>query len=336
MKSLRIAINGFGRIGRTFLRILMNDPEILKKLNVVAINLGPKRPERLDLLFKYDTLMRQYPGDVKVFDDKLVVDGHEIKLLAESDPKNLPWGDLKIDWVIESSGKFTSGEGAALHVQAGCKNVLITAPSTGEDFTVIPGVNDDGYDASKHHIVSLGSCTTNCFAPVVKVLHETFGLTSGLMTTTHAYTNDQVLLDVEHKDPRRARAAACNMVPTKTGADKVIVKVFPDLAGKIQATAIRVPVPLVSIVDFTFTASKTMTKDLINKAFENYAASKLKNILKYSTEPLVSSDFIGDSHSAIFDSLMTLCDGHQGKVFAWYDNEYGYSCRLKDFLLHNI
>jgi glyceraldehyde-3-phosphate dehydrogenase type I len=183
--------------------------------------------------------------------------------------------------------------------------------------------------------VSLGSCTTNCFAPLVKVLHEKFGLTSGLMTTTHAYTNDQVLLDVEHKDPRRARAAACNIVPTKTGADKVITKIFPELMGKIQAVAIRVPVPLVSIVDFTFNTSSPITKDLINQAFKNYADGSLKNILKYEENPLVSSDFIGDSHSAIFDSLMTLCNGHQGKVFAWYDNEYGYSCRLKDFLLHN-
>lgn len=333
--SINIAINGFGRIGRTFLRTVFLSPEALKKINIVAINLGPCRPANLDILFQFDSIMGKFPGTVVENDSELVINGHAIKLFTECDPEALPWKQLNIDWVVEASGCFTDGLEAKKHCLAGSKRVLITAPASNDDVTIIPGVNDDAFDKQKHMIVSLGSCTTNCFAPVVKVLQESFGITSGLMTTTHAYTNDQVLLDVEHHDPRRARAAAINMVPTKTGADKVITKLFPELAGSIHAQAVRVPVPIVSLLDFTFVTKKQLTKEAINEAFEKSSKEKLKNIMVYETRPLVSSDFIGNEASCIFDSLLTTCTPNLGKVFAWYDNEYGYSCRLRDFLLHN-
>lgn len=330
-----IAINGFGRIGRAFLRSILLNQKAREKLRVVAINTGPKPIANLDILFKYDSVMGQFPGSVTCNDNSLTIDGQAIALFAIADPEKLPWKALKIDWVVDASGCFTEASKAKLHCSAGAGKVLITAPAKDEDITVIPGVNDNAYDASRHTIVSLGSCTTNCFAPIVKVLHETFGIEQGLMTTMHAYTNDQVLLDVEHKDPRRARAAALNMVPTKTGSDVVITKIFPELEGLIRATSVRVPIPVVSLLDFTFTSKKTCSVDLINQAFKKYADGPLKSIIQFTDQPLVSSDFVGNESSGIFDSLLTQHAGNMGKVFAWYDNEFGYSCRLRDFLLHN-
>lgn len=340
--ALKIAINGFGRIGRTFLRTIMLDANASQKLDVIAINLGPSDSSSdhadhsaVAHLFKYDSIMKTFPGDVHSDGKTLTINNHSIKLYAERDPEKLPWKDLAIDWVVDASGKFTTREAAIRHINAGSKKILITAPATNEDITIVPGVNDAQYNPDKHDIVSLGSCTTNCFAPIIKVLHETFTISHGLMTTTHAFTNDQVLLDIEHHDPRRARAATMNMIPTKTGADKVITKIYPDLLGKLKASAVRVPVPIVSLIDFTFITEKPITREIINQAFETYATTSLKNILEYVTEPLVSSDFTGNAHSCIFDSLLTQSVGNLGKVFAWYDNEFGYSSRLKDFLLHN-
>lgn len=333
--ALKIAINGFGRIGRSFLRSILNDPEATSSLQVVAINQGPTKTENLDLLFKYDSIMKTFPGSVHFANDILTINDQQIKILAQADPSTLPWKEFGIDWVIEASGRFTSKEDASKHLTAGSKKVLITAPSQNPDITIIPGVNDTAFDSNKHTVVSLGSCTTNCFALIVKVIKETVGLEQGLMTTTHAYTNDQVILDVGHKDPRRARAAGINIVPTKTGADKVITTIFPELEGKLKASALRVPVPIVSIVDFTFISTKKTNADEINEAFKKYAQGQLKNFLHYAIEPLVSSDYAITPYSAIFDSLLTQSLGTVSKVFAWYDNEYGYSSRLKDFLLHN-
>ncbi len=333
--AITVAINGFGRIGRSFLRSVMQNPDARKKLNIVAINTGPSRPEHLDILFKFDSVMGQFQGNVTLSDHALSIDGHDIKILSEANPEKLPWKELGVDWVVESSGCFTNADNARKHCHGGAKKVFITAPASNEDITIIPGINETAYDAQKHHVVAMGSCTTNCFAPLVKVLQETYGIVNGLMTTVHAYTNDQVLLDVEHKDPRRARAAAINIIPTKTGADKVIVKIFPELEGKIRATALRVPVADVSIVDFSFTTTQPLTSDSINAAFKKYADGPLKGVLEYCTLPLVSSDFIGNQAACVFDSLLTQATGSMGKVFAWYDNEFGYSCRLRDFLLHN-
>ncbi|MBD3272945.1 type I glyceraldehyde-3-phosphate dehydrogenase [Candidatus Dependentiae bacterium] len=328
-----ISINGFGRIGRTFLRALLLDKKAREEIKVVAINIGPGDPNLIAQLFKYDTILGIYPEPVEYKDGFLNINGYKIKILCELNPAKINWRDLEIDWVVESSGKFT--DKAKIHIESGSKKVLITAPAKNEDITIIPGVNDNQYDNSKHNIISLGSCTTNCFAPMVKVLKDNFNFNFGLMTTIHSYTNDQVLLDVEHKDPRRARAAALNIIPTKTGADKVITKIYPELDGKLKAKAIRVPTPVVSIVDFTFTTEKNLTSQEVNNAFEQSSKKELKGILEYCTQPLVSSDFIQNSHSCIIDSLLTQCVGNMCKVFGWYDNEFGYCSRLKDFLLHN-
>ncbi|MFH1832486.1 MAG: type I glyceraldehyde-3-phosphate dehydrogenase [bacterium] len=333
--AIRIAINGFGRIGRTFLRALMQDKQAASQITIVAINEGPHASSQLDLLFKYDSVMGQFAGTVEHKNNRLAINNHEILLLAEQDAQNLPWKKLEIDWVLEASGCFTSHEKASKHIQAGCKKVLITAPSKDADVTIIPGVNDDAYDKTKHAIISMGSCTTNCFAPLVKIIKENFTLLSGSMTTIHAYTSDQRLLDNAHKDPRRARCAATNMIPTKTGAGDVITQIFPELKGKLNATAIRVPVPIVSLTDFSFVTKENITRDDINRAFEKAANGSLKNILTCSALPLVSSDFTGNSYSSIVDTLLTQANEHMGKVFAWYDNEFGYSVRLKEFLLHN-
>ena len=330
----RIAINGFGRIGRTVLRVLLSEKEAFDKIDVVAINIGPSSSEKIDLLFKYDSVMGTFPGQVKFKDGQLSVNGFSIKILAEKDPANLSWKEMDIDLVVEASGCFRTREKASLHLDAGAKKILITAPAKDEDVTVIPGVNQEVYDADAHKIISLGSCTTNCFAPIVKVIKENFGFVSGFMTTIHAYTNDQVLLDVEHKDPRRARAAALNMIPTKTGAGDVIIKLFPELEGKLKASAIRVPTPVVSLVDFSFVAEKAISREAINEALKKSADDELKDILFYCEEPLVSSDFAGSSYSCSVDSLLTQVVENTGKVVAWYDNEYGYCCRVRDFLLH--
>jgi glyceraldehyde 3-phosphate dehydrogenase len=333
--SCKIGINGFGRIGRTFLRTLLKDSNAKNKIDVVAINIGPSSTENIDLLFKYDSIMGTFDGNVTMENDFLFIDNKPIQLFCGANPEDLPWGKLGLDWIVESSGRFKSKKEASKHISAGAAKVLVTAPSPDADVMIIPGINDDQYSKNEHKIISLGSCTTNCFAPLVKVLHEAFTLESGLMTTIHAYTNDQVLLDVEHNDPRRARAAAMNIIPTKTGASKAIIKIFPELDGKLQAISVRVPVPVGSIVDFSFTTKKPISEESINKAFLQAANNELKNILMYLDKPLVSSDFIGNRHSAIFDSLLTKCVGNQGKVFAWYDNEFGYSSRLKDFILSN-
>ncbi|MFA5074732.1 MAG: type I glyceraldehyde-3-phosphate dehydrogenase [Candidatus Babeliales bacterium] len=333
---MRIAINGFGRIGRTFLRVLLLDKIATKKIEVAAINIGPGDPDLIAHLFKYDSIMGEFEGPIKydTNSNNFDINGYKIKILQKLNPLEIDWKELKIDWVVDATGCFTKREKASLHLQAGSKKVLITAPASDEDITIIPGVNSTKYDPEKHNIVSLGSCTTNCFAPMIKVLKENFELLNGIMTTIHSYTNDQVLLDIEHKDPRRARAAALNMVPTKTGADKVITKIYPDLEGKLSGIAIRVPTPIVSLTDFTFTTKENLTVEKINTIFENYSQNQLKNILKYCDKPLVSSDFKGNSHSCIFDSLITKTVGKTSKIFGWYDNEFGYCCRLKDFLLH--
>lgn len=332
----QIAINGFGRIGKTFLRTVFSDLNVLNKLNIAAINIGPSCLEYLDIEFKYDSVMGTIPLEVSYKDKVLSIGNKKIKILSECNPEEIEeWKSLGIDWVVEATGCFTKKEDAALHLKAGAKKVLITAPGENEDITIIPGINENDYDPKNHKIIAMGSCTTNCLAMIIKVLKESFIIKEGLMTTIHAYTNDQVLLDISHHEPRRARGAALNIIPTKTGANKVITKIYPELEGKIYAQAIRVPVPIVSIVDFSFTTEEKLSSEKINRAFEIASKSNLKNFLEYSTKPLVSSDFKGNGASCIFDSLLTLSTSNMGKVFGWYDNEWGYSLRLRDFLLHN-
>jgi len=336
---MKCAINGFGRIGRNFFRVLLEDAAARKDIEVVAINLGPKEnPATIVHMIKYDTLMGTYKGDVSFRDGKVYVAGYVITVCAESEPEKLPWKALGIDWVAECSGHFTSREQAQRHVAAGAKAVLISAPAKGEDVTIIPGVNDNDFVVGTHTIVSLGSCTTNAFVPTVKVIQDVFGIECGYMTTVHAYTNTQVLLDVNDEDPRRSRAAALNIVPTDTGASKLIGKLFPALAGRMGATSVRVPVAKVSLIDLTFTSSKKLSIEAINKAFADAAEQGvMKGVVSITHEPLVSSDFSGDSHSVIIDGLMTdVCNDHMGKVFGWYDNEWGYSVRMKDFLLQRV
>jgi glyceraldehyde 3-phosphate dehydrogenase len=336
---MKCAINGFGRIGRNFFRVLLEDSAARKKIELVAINLGPNEdPATIVHMIKYDTLMGAYKGEVSFRDGKLFVADYVITVLAESEPEKLPWKELGVNWVAECSGYFTKREQAQRHLNAGAKAVLISAPAKNEDVTIIPGVNDADFIAGKHVIVSLGSCTTNAFVPTVKVLQDAFGIERGYMTTVHAYTNTQVLLDVNDDDPRRARAAALNIVPTDTGASKLIGKLIPVLAGRIGATAIRVPVAKVSLIDLTFTSTKKLSVEAINQAFTAAAEQgSMKGVVAITHEPLVSSDFSGDSHSVIIDGQMTdVCNDHMGKVFGWYDNEWAYSVRMKDFLLQRV
>lgn len=330
---MNIAINGFGRIGRTFLRTILQDKNALKKIKIVAINIGPAKVEFTAHMFKYDTIMGTYNGEVTMQSNMLTVDGYSIKILAERDPNACAWGSYDIDWVVDASGAFTKREKATLHLQAGAKHVLITAPATGEDASIIPGVNQHTFDSKKHQIVSLGSCTTNAFIPMLKVLHDTFVLENGFMTTIHAYTNSQVLLDVESKSLRMSRAAALNIIPTTTGASKMLAKVLPELADCIKAISLRVPVPTVSLIDLTVNTQKAISASAINDAFLNASQENLKGILAITQEPLVSSDFNGNSHSVIIDGLSTDAVGNVAKVLGWYDNEWGYSERLKDFLM---
>lgn len=330
----RIAINGLGRIGRNFLRVLLADKQIHNNIDLVAINIGPAKKDNLATMLKYDSLMGTYQGSMVLEGDMLVIDGKRIQILSEPDPALLPWKKLAIDWVVEASGRFTQREGAEKHLLAGARAVLITAPAKQEDITIIPGVNDVAFDPKKHRIVSLGSCTTNAFAPTLKVMHDTFEVVNCLMTTIHSYTNSQVLLDVEHKDVRRSRAAAINMIPTSTGAGTVITKVLPELEGRVQAMALRIPLAKVSLIDMTVMTKKRMTRDMINQAFVYAAEREMKQVLGITMEPLVSSDFSGDSHSVVIDGLLTVtCGDHMAKVCGWYDNEWGYSERLKDFLV---
>jgi glyceraldehyde 3-phosphate dehydrogenase len=328
----RIGINGFGRIGRLTLRAINqyhND-----ELEVTVINDLTDARTNAHLL-KWDTNYGHYPGMVKATDDSLIIDGKEIKVLSERDPGSIPWRDYGVDIVIESTGLFTDATKAAAHRQGGAKKVLISAPAKNEDITIVLGVNEELYDPEKHHIISNASCTTNCLAPVAKVLHQNFGIRKGLMTTVHAYTNDQRLQDMFHRDLRRARAAAENLVPTTTGAAHAIGRVIPELEGRLHGLAFRVPVATVSIVDLVAELDKEVTADELNQAFRSASEGQLQGILEYCQEPLVSSDFKGNPASAIVDALSTMViGGNMVKVLAWYDNEWGYCCRLADIAVY--
>jgi glyceraldehyde 3-phosphate dehydrogenase len=329
---MRIAINGFGRIGKSFLRTIMLDPMAARKLDVVVINIGPANIENVALLFRYDTIMGAFPGTVEQKNNCLIIDGKKIEIIAETDPLKISWKDRGIDWVIDCSGKFTSREKAELHLQAGAKSVLISAPAKGEVLSIVPGVNEQNYKLTDK-IVSLGSCTTNAFLTMLKVLYEECGLDYAAMTTVHAYTNSQALLDVDCKDPRRSRAAALNIVPTTTGAASMVKKIIPALDGKIEAFALRVPVGIVSYIHLVFTATKKLSVETINNALLEASTTRMKGIMDFSMEPLVSSDFIGSQYSVIIDGLATKVVGPLAEVAGWYDNEWGYSMRIKDFLL---
>jgi glyceraldehyde 3-phosphate dehydrogenase len=326
---LRIGINGFGRIGRQIYKTIHDlHPD---KLEVVAVN-DLTDPRTNAHLLKYDSTYGHFPGDIEATDDTIKVDGATIKVFKERDPGKIPWGGEGIDLVVESTGIFTDAEKARAHIDGGgAKKVIISAPAKGEDITVVIGVNDDKYDPKKHFVISNASCTTNCIAPVVKVMHDAFGVEKGFMTTIHSYTNDQVILDTVHSDLRRARAAGLNIIPTTTGAAKAVTLTMPELKGRIDGMAFRVPTATVSVVDFVATTSKPVSKEEVNEAFKDAASESLRGILGYTDEPLVSSDFKGDPRSSIFDSLSTMVmDGNLVKVLSWYDNEWGYSCRVAD------
>ena len=325
--TTRVGINGFGRIGRNYLRAALAQGA---DIEIVAVNdLGPI--ESLAPLVKYDSILGRLADDVRVDGDVLAVGDHRIKVLAETDPAKLPWGELGVDVVIESTGRFTDAEDARKHLEAGAKKVIISAPAKGDDLTVVMGVNQDKYDPQKHNVISNASCTTNCLAPVAKVLNEAFGIERGLMTTIHAYTADQHLHDAPHKkDPRRARAAALNVVPTSTGAASALGLVIPELKGKLDGYAMRVPVPTGSATDLTVEVARDVTVEEVNEAFRKAADGELKGLLKYSTDPLVSTDIVTDPASAVFDAPLTKVIGRTVKVVAWYDNEWGYSSRLVD------
>jgi len=329
---MKVALNGFGRIGRNFLRAFLEDAQARKKIQIVALNIGPSNPHFVAHSFKYDTLLGAYHGTVLIEDNSLVIDGYKIALFTEVDPRRLPWKDLSIEWVVEATGKFTKSSDARLHCQAGAQAVLISAPCEGADATIVMGVNEDAFLKGRDTVISLGSCTTNALAPLLKVVAAECEIVSAYMTTVHAYTNDQVLLDVEHKSVRRGRAAALNIIPTSTGASSVVMKLFPELVGKIKGSALRVPVSKVSLVDLSFVTQKPCTKEQLN-AFFKQAQSNLPGILEYTEEPLVSSDFSNNPHSVIVDGLLTETVGNLNKVFGWYDNEWAYSCRLRDFLV---
>ena len=324
--AVKVGINGFGRIGRNFFRAAYKD----RALSIVAVN-DITDAKTLAHLLKYDSLHGRFEEEVVVKDNALVVAGKTIQVLTAKDPAELPWGKLGVDIVIESTGKFTEREGAEKHLQAGAKRVIISAPAKNPDATFVMGVNEKTYDPAKHRILSNASCTTNCLAPVAKVLLDAFGIERGLMTTIHAYTNDQRILDLPHKDLRRARAAAMSMIPTTTGAAKAVALVIPELKGKLDGMAIRVPTPNVSVVDLTVDLKKAATAEEVNAAMKKAAQGPLKGILEYVEDPLVSIDFNHSSYSSCFDALSTkVIDGKMVKVLAWYDNEWGYSCRMLD------
>ncbi|WP_298592299.1 type I glyceraldehyde-3-phosphate dehydrogenase [uncultured Rothia sp.] len=325
--TVRVAINGFGRIGRTFFRAAQTEGV---GFEIVAIN-DLTDVETLAHLLKYDSIMGRFNAEVEVKEGALVVDGKEIKILAERDPQNLPWKDLGVDVVLESTGFFTDGTKAKAHIEAGAKKVILSAPGKNIDGTFVMGVNDDQYDAANHHIVSNASCTTNCLAPMAKVLNDAFGIKQGLMTTIHAYTADQRLQDAPHRDLRRARAAAVNMVPTSTGAAAAVGLVLPELKGKLDGFAVRVPTITGSITDLTFTAEREVTVEEVNAAVKAAAEGPMKGIIKYNEDPIVSKDIEGEPISTVFDAPLTKVIGDQVKVIAWYDNEYGYVSRLVMF-----
>jgi len=326
--GIRVGINGFGRIGRNFFRA---QHALGSDIEVVALNdLGDAKT--MAHLLRYDSNLGPFQGDVELADGVLRAAGEEIKILSERDPGALPWKDLGVDVVVESTGFFTDREGAGKHLAAGAKKVLISAPATDPDVTLVLGVNDDAYDADTHHIVSNASCTTNCVAPMAKVLHELGTITTGFMTTIHAYTNDQVILDFPHKDLRRARAAAINLIPTSTGAAKAIGLVLPELQGKVDGISVRAPVPTGSLTDLVVSLERETSVDEVNGAFRDAADGALEGLLQYGEDPLVSSDIEQNPHSCIFDSELTMVHGSTVKVFGWYDNEWGYSCRLVDLI----
>ena len=325
--TVRVAINGFGRIGRTFFRAAQKEGV---GFEIVAIN-DLTDVETLAHLLKYDSIMGRFDEEVEVKEGALVVGGKEIKILAERDPQNLPWKDLGVDVVLESTGFFTDGTKAKAHLEAGAKKVILSAPGKNIDGTFVMGVNDDQYDAANHHIVSNASCTTNCLAPMAKVLNDAFGIKQGLMTTIHAYTADQRLQDAPHRDLRRARAAAVNMVPTSTGAAAAVGLVLPELKGKLDGFAVRVPTITGSITDLTFTAEREVTVEEVNAAVKAAAEGPMKGIIKYNEDPIVSKDIEGEPISTVFDAPLTKVIGDQVKVIAWYDNEYGYVARLVMF-----
>jgi glyceraldehyde 3-phosphate dehydrogenase len=327
--AVRVGINGFGRIGRQSLKAMM---ERTPELEVVAVNdLIPTSMNAL--LFKHDSTYGAFPGAVEHTDDAIFVDGHEVKCLQVADPAELPWGELGVDIVLESTGRFTDATKARAHLDAGAKKVVISAPAKNEDVTIVLGVNDAAYDPASHDIISNASCTTNCLAPAAKVVHDLLGIERGLMNTIHSYTNDQRILDVAHKDPRRARAAGLNIIPTTTGAAKALALVIPDLKGKFDGFSLRVPTPTVSVVDFTADVRRETTVEALNEAFRAAASGPMKGILGVSDEPLVSTDFRGDERSSIIDAASTMViGGTMVKVIAWYDNEWGYSCRIADLL----
>ena len=328
--SVKVAINGFGRIGRSVFRAAR---ESGADLDFVAIN-DLTDNEMLAHLLAYDSVMGRFDGEVKASDGAIEVDGREIAALSERDPKALPWGEMGVDVVLESTGFFTAGSEAAGHIEAGAKKVVISAPATDPDVTVALGVNFDDYDPAEHNIISNASCTTNCLAPMAKVIHEAIGIEHGLMTTIHAYTSDQRLQDLPHSDPRRARAAAINLIPTTTGAAKAVGLVLPDLEGKLNGFAVRAPVVTGSVVDLTFTASRETSAEEVNEAVRNAAEGEMEGILAYTEDPIVSTDVIGDPRSSIFDASLTstIADGRMVKAISWYDNEWGYANRCVDLL----
>jgi glyceraldehyde 3-phosphate dehydrogenase len=326
--TLRVGINGFGRIGRQSMKAMLErHPE---DIEVVAINDLTDTSTNAHLL-KYDSTYGRFPGTVEATEDSLIVNGHKIQVISQRDPAQIPWSDLGVQVVIESTGFFTDAEKAAAHLRGGAKKVIISAPAKGEDLTMVLGVNENTYDPAKHHIISNASCTTNCLAPAAKVLNDTFGIERGMMNTIHSYTNDQRILDQVHKDLRRARAAAANIIPTTTGAARALALVIPELKGRFDGMSLRVPTITVSVVDFVATTQKPLSKEAVNNAFKEAAAGSLKGILDYTDEPLVSSDFRGNPHSSIIDGESTMVLGdNMVKVVSWYDNEWGYSCRVAD------
>lgn len=326
--SIRTAINGFGRIGRMVFRRALSEPNI----EIVAIN-ASYSPKTLAHMLKYDTIHGRLEADIEVGDNAIYVNGKETVIISERNPEMLPWKRMNIDVVVESTGRFRDREGANKHIISGAKKVIITAPAKDEDITIVMGVNEASYDYNSHQIISNASCTTNCLAPLAKILHENFYIESGLMTTVHSVTNDQNILDNMHKDLRRARASSQSIIPTTTGAARAVSLVLPELKGKLNGLALRVPTPNVSIVDLVVTLKKKVTIDEVNKVLKKASQKEMKGIIEYSEEPLVSSDYIGNSNSTIIDGLSTMVVGeNQVKVLAWYDNEWGYSCRVVELV----
>ncbi len=325
--AVKVGINGFGRIGRNVLRTALGNPDI----EFVAIN-DLTSPVTLAHLLKYDSILGNIPNDIQATEGAITIDGKTIKVFAEREPQKLDWDSTGAQIIVESTGHFTDATKACKHLGGSAKKVIISAPASNEDITVVLGVNHDKYEPAKHHVISNASCTTNGLAPVVKVMHESFGVVSGIMTTVHSYTNDQVLLDFPHKDLRRARAAALSIIPSSTGAAKALKLVIPEMAGRLDGFSVRVPTPTVSMVDLTFIAEREVSVQAVNAAFKAAAEGPLKSILGYTTEPLVSIDFRGDSRSSIVDAELTKVVGQSVKVLSWYDNEWGYSCRVRDLI----